>query len=131
MLFLPFDFFALRFYLYYLYSYTSSEKQNLSRNKNDYNISNKKICVNPHAQLSLQLHHHRAEHWIIAEGEGVVTLGDKKINVKKDDAVYIPVETKHRIQNDSSHNLTFIEVQTGDFLDEDDIERFEDIYGRV
>ena len=91
----------------------------------------KKICVKPQAQLSLQLHHHRAEHWIIASGEAVVTLGERTLNLKKDDAVYIPVETKHRIQNDSSHNLTFIEVQTGDFLDEDDIERFEDIYGRV
>ncbi len=91
----------------------------------------KKICVKPHAQLSLQLHHHRAEHWIIADGRAIVTIGDKKINVKKDDAVYIPVETKHRIENDSDKEMTFIEVQTGDLLDEDDIVRLEDIYGRV
>lgn len=91
----------------------------------------KKICVNPHAQLSLQLHHHRAEHWIIASGEAVVTLGDKIVECKTDDAVYIPVETKHRIQNDTDNELVFIEVQTGELLDEGDIERFEDIYGRV
>lgn len=91
----------------------------------------KKICVKPHAKLSLQLHHHRAEHWIVAEGEGVVTLGEKQISVKKDDAVYIPVEVKHRIQNDSEKDLVFIEVQTGELLDENDIERFEDVYGRV
>ena len=91
----------------------------------------KKICVKPQAQLSLQLHHHRAEHWIIAAGEAVVTLGNRILKLKKDEAVYIPVETKHRIQNSSAEELIFIEVQTGELLDENDIERFEDIYGRV
>ena len=91
----------------------------------------KKICVNPHSQLSLQLHHHRSEHWIIASGEAVVTLGEQKINAKADSAIYIPFETKHRIQNDTDSILIFIEVQTGDLLDENDIVRFEDVYGRV
>ncbi|MBQ9235257.1 MAG: phosphomannose isomerase type II C-terminal cupin domain [Alphaproteobacteria bacterium] len=91
----------------------------------------KKICVLPHSQLSLQLHHHRAEHWIITSGRGVVTLGEDKREVKNDTAVYIPKETKHRIQNDTDDMLVFIEVQTGDYLDENDIERFEDVYGRV
>lgn len=91
----------------------------------------KKICVKPSAQLSLQLHHHRAEHWIIASGEAVVVLGERELHLKKDAAVYIPVETKHRIKNPSAEDLIFIEVQTGDLLDENDIERFEDVYGRV
>ncbi len=95
------------------------------------NFCVKKICVNPQAKLSLQLHHHRAEHWIIAFGHGVVTLGDELIDVKGDTAVYIPVETKHRIENNGDVPLVFIEVQTGDSLDEDDIVRFEDVYGRV
>lgn len=91
----------------------------------------KKIIVKPNSQLSLQLHHHRAEHWIIASGSAVVTLGDKKINLSADESVYIPKETKHRIQNDTSDDLVFIEVQTGELLDENDIERFEDVYGRA
>lgn len=91
----------------------------------------KKICVKPQAQLSLQLHHHRAEHWIIASGSAVVTLGDKILNCKADNAVYIPKETKHRIKNDGDNDLIFIEVQTGELLDENDIERYEDIYGRI
>lgn len=95
------------------------------------NFCVKKICVNPQAKLSLQLHHHRAEHWIIASGQGIVTLGEKLINVKEDSAVYIPKETKHRIQNNGQEPLIFIEVQTGDNLDENDIVRYEDIYGRV
>jgi len=91
----------------------------------------KRIMVLPQGKLSLQLHHHRGEHWIIVKGEAVVTLGEKLINVKADDAVYIPVETKHRIENKSNAPMEFIEIQTGDNLDENDIVRFEDIYGRV
>ena len=91
----------------------------------------KKICVTPGSILSLQLHHHRSEHWIIVEGEAVVTLGDDKIIRKTDESVYIPVETKHRIQNNGSKDLVFIEIQTGENLDENDIVRLEDQYGRA
>ncbi len=97
----------------------------------DDNFCVKRIMVKPQGKLSLQLHHHRGEHWIIVKGEAVVTLGEKLINVKADDAVYIPVETKHRIENKSSEPVEFIEIQTGDNLDENDIVRFEDIYGRI
>ncbi len=91
----------------------------------------KKICVTPHNILSLQLHHFRAEHWIIVEGEAIVTLGDEKMLKKTNESVYIPSETKHRIQNNSNKLLVFIEIQTGETLDENDIVRFEDNYGRV
>ena len=91
----------------------------------------KKICVTPHQKLSLQLHHHRSEHWIIVKGEAIVTLGEEQIVRKADESIYIPVNTKHRIQNDTEENVEFIEIQTGDNLDENDIVRFEDVYGRV
>lgn len=95
------------------------------------NFCVKKIKVIPGGKLSLQSHRFRAEHWIIVEGEAVVTLGDDKLNKKADESVYIPAETKHRIQNDSSVEVIFIEVQTGDNLDENDIIRYEDVYGRA
>ena len=91
----------------------------------------KKIRVTPGSMLSLQLHHHRAEHWIIVEGEAVVTLGEDRLVKKADEAVYIPMETKHRIQNNTSSDVVFIEVQTGENLDENDIVRFDDKYGRI
>lgn len=90
----------------------------------------KRICVVPGGILSLQLHHHRSEHWIIAEGEAVVTLGNDKLVKKQNDHIFIPVETVHRIQNDSQENVVFIEVQAGETLDENDIVRLEDTYGR-
>lgn len=92
----------------------------------------KRIMVKPDAILSLQLHNHRAEHWIIAEGEAMVVLGDDTLYRKADDSIYIPVKTKHRIKNTSKEKeLIFIEIQTGETLDENDIVRFEDSYGRV
>ncbi len=92
----------------------------------------KKITVNPEAILSLQLHNHRAEHWIIAEGSAMVVLGDDILYREADSSVYIPVKTKHRIKNCSkTEPLVFIEVQTGENLDENDIIRFEDVYGRT
>lgn len=90
----------------------------------------KRITVTPGNILSLQSHNHRAEHWTIVEGEAVVTLDDKKIVCKADGAVYIPVKAKHRIQNDSGRDMIFIEIQTGETLDENDIIRYEDSYGR-
>ena len=91
----------------------------------------KRICVTPGNILSLQLHHFRAEHWIIVKGEALVTLGDEKIIKKANESVYIPAETKHRIQNNTQKNMDFIEIQTGENLDENDIVRFQDSYGRV
>lgn len=91
----------------------------------------KRICVTPGNILSLQLHHFRSEHWIIVKGEAVVTLGNDKIIKKANESVYIPAETKHRIQNDTKENMEFIEIQTGDNLDENDIVRLEDSYGRA
>ncbi|MBQ8631469.1 MAG: phosphomannose isomerase type II C-terminal cupin domain [Alphaproteobacteria bacterium] len=91
----------------------------------------KKICVTPGNILSLQLHHHRAEHWIIVSGEALVTLGDDKFVKKANESVYIPAETKHRIQNNTQQDMMFIEIQTGENLDESDIVRFEDSYGRI
>ena len=92
----------------------------------------KKITVNPNAILSLQMHNFRAEHWIIAKGNAMIVLGEDTLYRTQDEAVYIPVKTKHRIKNTSnSEELVFIEVQTGDTLDEEDIIRFEDNYGRT
>lgn len=91
----------------------------------------KRICVTPGSILSLQSHHHRAEHWIIVKGEALVTLGEDKLVKKANESVYIPTETKHRIQNNGKENMEFIEVQTGAILDENDIVRYEDSYGRV
>jgi mannose-6-phosphate isomerase-like protein (cupin superfamily) len=92
----------------------------------------KKITVNPNAILSLQLHNFRAEHWIITEGKAMIILGDDVLYRQMNDSVYIPVKTKHRIKNVSeTEPLVFIEIQTGETLDENDIIRFEDTYGRV
>ena len=91
----------------------------------------KHICVKPQGILSLQLHHFRAEHWIIVKGVANVTLGEDVFIKKAGESVFIPVETKHRIQNNSQETMEFIEVQVGDNLDENDIVRFEDMYGRV
>ncbi len=91
----------------------------------------KRICVTPGSTLSLQLHHFRCEHWIIVKGEALVTLGEEKFTRKANEAVYIPAETKHRIQNDTNEIVEFIEIQTGENLDENDIVRLEDKYGRA
>lgn len=91
----------------------------------------KHIVVKPGGILSLQLHHFRAEHWNIVKGTAVVTLGDDLITKNAGESVYIPVETKHRIQNKTNEPMEFIEVQVGANLDENDIERFEDMYGRA
>ncbi len=91
----------------------------------------KKITVNPGGILSLQLHHFRSEHWTIVQGTAVVTLGEEKITVGQNEHVFIPVETKHRIQNDTTEEVVFVEIQAGDNLDEKDIVRYEDNYGRA
>ncbi len=87
--------------------------------------------VNPGASLSLQLHHKRAEHWVVVKGEALVTVGDKVQTLKENESVYIPLETKHRLENPGREPLSIIEVQSGSYLGEDDIVRFDDVYGRV
>ncbi|MBF0193856.1 MAG: mannose-1-phosphate guanylyltransferase/mannose-6-phosphate isomerase [Magnetococcales bacterium] len=91
----------------------------------------KLITVNPGAVLSLQLHHHRAEHWVVVGGSATVTRGDEVIELKEDQSTYIPLGVKHRLENSGSTPLELIEVQSGSYLGEDDIVRFEDLYGRT
>lgn len=90
----------------------------------------KRIFVNPGAVLSLQMHHHRAEHWIVVSGTAKVTRGDETFLVTENQSTYIPVGTKHRLENTGSIPLEMIEVQSGSYLGEDDIVRYEDVYGR-
>lgn len=91
----------------------------------------KRIVVNPGEQLSLQLHYHRDEHWIIADGTAEVTLDDKIFSAPANTPIFIKAQQRHRIANRTSTPVIFIEVQTGDTLDENDIVRLEDNYGRV
>ena len=91
----------------------------------------KRIIVNPGKRLSLQLHHKRSEHWVVVKGVGTVTLGDDVFDLKENESTYVPVETKHRLENKTSSPLTIIEVQVGSYLGEDDIVRFDDDFGRA
>jgi len=91
----------------------------------------KTISVYPGKKLSLQSHHHRSEHWVIVQGKAKVTLGKNEILLQKDESVYIPLETLHRIENIGSEMLEFTETQIGKYLGEDDIVRYEDDFGRV
>ncbi len=91
----------------------------------------KRITVNPGQKLSIQKHHHRAEHWIVVSGTASVTNGDEVILVTEDQSTYIPLGTIHALENPGKIPLEMIEVQTGSYLGEDDIVRFEDRYGRA
>ena len=91
----------------------------------------KRIMVKPGATLSLQMHHHRAEHWIVVSGTAEVTNGDKVILLTENQSTYIPLGQTHRLANPGKLPLEIIEVQSGSYLGEDDIVRFEDTYGRV
>lgn len=90
----------------------------------------KRVVVNPGACLSLQLHHHRAEHWVVVKGTAKVTLDDKEMVLTEDQSIYVPLGTKHRLENPGHIPLELIEAQTGSYLGEDDIVRFADDYGR-
>ena len=90
----------------------------------------KRIAVKSGASLSLQMHHHRAEHWIVVKGTAKVTNGDHVFLLEENQSTYIPVGTKHRLENPGNIDLEMIEVQSGGYLGEDDIVRFEDTYGR-
>lgn len=91
----------------------------------------KRIIVKPGATLSLQMHHHRAEHWVVVHGTAKVTVGDKDVILTEDQSSYIPLGTRHRLENPGRIPLEIIEIQTGSYLGEDDIVRFEDTYGRA
>jgi mannose-1-phosphate guanylyltransferase/mannose-6-phosphate isomerase len=91
----------------------------------------KRLVVKPGQVLSLQKHHKRSEHWTVIQGEAKVRLGDKEFLLKANESTYIPVETRHRLENPGTEDVHLIEVQTGDYFGEDDIVRYEDIYGRV
>jgi mannose-1-phosphate guanylyltransferase/mannose-6-phosphate isomerase len=90
----------------------------------------KRLSVNPGASLSLQLHHHRAEHWVVVKGVAEVTRGDEVILLSENESTYIPVGVKHRLHNPGRVPVEIIEVQSGSYLGEDDIVRFDDIYNR-
>lgn len=90
----------------------------------------KRIVVKPGAALSLQSHHHRSEHWIVVQGTAKVTLNDEERLVTENESIYIPLGAKHRMENPGMLDMVLIEVQTGAYLGEDDIVRYEDIYAR-
>lgn len=90
----------------------------------------KHITVNPGEKLSMQLHHHRSEHWVVVSGTAKITNGEREILLHENQSTYIPKEHKHRLENSGTVPLNIIEVQCGDYVGEDDIVRFEDSYGR-
>ena len=95
------------------------------------NFQVKKLYVKPGAQLSLQMHHKRAEHWVVVKGTATVTNGKQTFVLEKGESTYIPLGVTHGLENATNKPLEIIEVQSGTYLGEDDIVRFEDIYGRV
>jgi mannose-1-phosphate guanylyltransferase/mannose-6-phosphate isomerase len=90
----------------------------------------KRIRVKPGERLSLQMHHHRAEHWIVVRGTAEVTRGEETFMLAENESTYIPLGTTHRLANPGRMPLELIEVQVGAYLGEDDIVRFQDEYGR-
>jgi len=91
----------------------------------------KKIIVSPGSSLSLQMHHHRAEHWVVVKGTARVTCGEQVFLISENQSTYIPLGEKHRLENPGTVPLEIIEIQSGSYLGEDDIVRFEDNYGRT
>lgn len=91
----------------------------------------KRLVVHPGQKLSLQSHRQRAEHWVVIEGTAKVTNGEKEFLLKENEAAFISQGTKHRLENPGTGPLAIIEVQVGSYLGEDDIQRFDDLYGRT
>jgi mannose-1-phosphate guanylyltransferase / mannose-6-phosphate isomerase len=91
----------------------------------------KRIVVKPGQQLSLQLHHHRSEHWVVVSGTAKVTVGEKVELLSANQSTYIPIGETHRLENPGKMDLAMIEVQCGDYVGEDDIVRLTDVYGRA
>ncbi|MBM4337973.1 MAG: mannose-1-phosphate guanylyltransferase/mannose-6-phosphate isomerase [Deltaproteobacteria bacterium] len=90
----------------------------------------KRVVVNPGEKLSLQTHSHRSEHWVVVKGRANITIGDKKVFLHENESAYVPKSTLHRLENAGKIPVEIIEVQNGEYLEEDDIERFSDEYGR-
>jgi len=99
--------------------------------ESDKHFQVKKLHVNPGAKLSLQMHHKRAEHWVVVSGTATAVNGEEVLTLKEGDSTYIPIGVTHGLENKTNEQLEIIEVQSGTYLGEDDIVRFEDIYGRV
>tara|TARA_Y100000389_G_C17457772_1_gene519365 strand:- start:1254 stop:1667 length:414 start_codon:yes stop_codon:yes gene_type:complete len=97
-------------------------------NEDGYKV--KKLTINPNSRLSLQSHNHRSEHWTVIKGQPQIQVGGDKLNLEKNHHVYIPKKTLHRIENNTDEIVEIIEVQIGDYLEEDDIIRYEDDYNR-
>jgi mannose-1-phosphate guanylyltransferase/mannose-6-phosphate isomerase len=91
----------------------------------------KRITVDPGQKLSLQLHYHRSEHWVVVKGAAKVTVDDKEVLLHENESIYVPKSTTHRLENPGKVSLELIEVQVGEYVGEDDIVRFDDVYGRV
>lgn len=91
----------------------------------------KRITVKPKAKLSLQMHHHRAEHWVVVSGTAKVTINKKLQLLCENESVYIPIGAIHSLEDPGKIPLELIEIQSGTYLGEDDIVRFEDLYGRA
>jgi mannose-1-phosphate guanylyltransferase/mannose-6-phosphate isomerase len=104
-------------------SYTELEKSRFFRIK--------RVTVKPGKKLSLQMHHHRSEHWIVVSGMADVILGDRTIHLRQGESTFVPAATRHRLANTGKIPLEVIEVQIGEYLEEDDITRFSDDYNRV
>jgi mannose-1-phosphate guanylyltransferase/mannose-6-phosphate isomerase len=95
------------------------------------NFKIKRIVVKPGAALSLQMHYHRSEHWIVVSGTASIVNGDNNMLVRINESTYIPAGHRHRLENPGRMDLVMIEVQSGEYLGEDDIVRFDDVYGRA
>lgn len=93
-------------------------------------VKAKKITVYPRAKLSLQSHLHRAEHWVVVRGTAKIVNGQKEIFLRENESTFIPAMNRHRLENPGKTNLEIIEVQTGGYLEEDDIIRYDDVYKR-
>ena len=91
----------------------------------------KRITVKPGAKLSVQMHHHRAEHWVVVTGSAKVTRGEETFLLSENESTYIPIGVVHALENPGKEPLEIIEIQSGAYLGEDDIVRFSDVYGRA
>jgi mannose-6-phosphate isomerase-like protein (cupin superfamily) len=90
----------------------------------------KRITVEPGGKLSLQSHEHRSEHWVVVTGTAKITINDTVQSLEAGKSAYIPIGSKHRLENETNELMALVEVQLGQYLGEDDIKRYEDIYGR-
>jgi mannose-1-phosphate guanylyltransferase/mannose-6-phosphate isomerase len=91
----------------------------------------KKLVINPNGQLSLQSHNYRNEQWYVISGNPTVTKGETVLKLKPNDTIFIEIKEKHRIENFTNEDVVIIEIQTGEYLGEDDIIRYSDAYGRI